>query len=167
MMTSQQVTEYKAACERIQELYNYDYINEELENLMRSPQWSTIYDQLAKNERREIRGYLNYIQDTNFGYLDTQIKNIEILTIKMRQLQQLELNARWVVCVHEVRGGAYRNTQLYWARVINPPYWSKKHRAFLFTQSDAEFWVNKFSKITNWYRFTAVKIDATRRLSKF
>ncbi|NJO65941.1 MAG: hypothetical protein HC836_50075 [Richelia sp. RM2_1_2] len=48
MMTPQQLTEYKAACKRIQEIYSYDYFNEELEALMRSPQWSIIYDQLTK-----------------------------------------------------------------------------------------------------------------------
>ncbi len=158
MLTPQQVTEYKAACKRIQELYSYDYSNEELEALMLSPQWSIIYNQLNKNERREIRGYLNYIQDTNFGYLDTQIQNIETLTVKVRQLHLIELNARWVVCD--------RNTGLYWARVINPPYWGKKHRAFLFTQEQAEFWVSKFAKVTNWHRFTAVKVDATGRLKR-
>lgn len=157
MMTSQQVTEYKAACERIQELYNYDYINEELENLMRSPQWSVVYDQLAKEERRIVRGYLVYIRDRSFGYLDTQIQAIEAMAVRAKRLQQLELNARWVVCD--------RLKNLYWAK-MTMPCWDKKHRAFLFTQSQAEFWVKKFSKITNWYRFTAVKVDATRRLNR-
>ncbi|NJN13829.1 MAG: hypothetical protein HC815_40515 [Richelia sp. RM1_1_1] len=158
MMTPQQITEYKAACKRIQELYSYDYINEELEALMRSPQWSAIYDQLTKNERRIIRGYLVYIRDRSFGYLDTQIQAIETMTVRAKQLQQLELNARWLVCD--------RSSGLYWARVINPPYWGKKQRAFLFTQEQAEFWVSKFALVTNWYRFTAVKVDATSRLKR-
>ncbi|KOP23041.1 hypothetical protein AMR41_28285 [Hapalosiphon sp. MRB220] len=158
MMTPQQVAEYKEACRRINELYNYDYINEELEALMLSPQWSAIYDQLAKQERREIRSYLNYIQDTSFGYLDTQIQAIEALTARVKQLQQLELNARWLVCD--------RNTGLYWARVVDKPYWDKKHRAFLFSQEQAELWVKKFAVRTTWYRFAAVKVDATRRLAR-
>ncbi|WP_198941060.1 hypothetical protein, partial [Scytonema sp. HK-05] len=61
MMTPQQAAEYKEACRRIQKLYSYDYINEELEALMLSPQWSAIHDQLTKEERREVRGYINYI----------------------------------------------------------------------------------------------------------
>ncbi|WP_026736159.1 hypothetical protein [Fischerella sp. PCC 9605] len=158
MMTLQQAAQYKENCRRINELYRYDYINEELEALMLSPQWKAIYDQLAKQERREVRGYLNYIQDTSFGYLDTQIQAIEALTARAKQLQQLELNARWLVCD--------RNTGLYWARVIHKPYWDKKHRAFLFSQEQAEFWVKKFAKITTWYRFAAVKVDATRRLAR-
>ncbi|NJO65940.1 MAG: hypothetical protein HC836_50070 [Richelia sp. RM2_1_2] len=80
------------------------------------------------------------------------------MTVRAKQLQQLELNARWLVCD--------RNTGLYWARVIEHPYWGKKHRAFLFTQEQAEFWVKKFAKFTNWYRFTAVKVDATSRLNR-
>lgn len=157
-MTPEQVANYVAACRRIQELYRYDYINEELEALMLTPQWDAIEDQLTKEERRSIRGYLNYISDQRFGYLDTQIQTIEAVTARAKQLQQLELNARWLVCD--------RNSGLYWARVIERPYWDKKQRAFLFTQEQAEFWVKKFAKITKWYRFQAVKIDATRRLIK-
>lgn len=157
-MTSERAAQYLADCRRIQELYRYDYVNEELEALMLSPHWKTIYDQLTKDERRSIRGYLNYISDQSFGYLDTQIEAIVAVTARVRQLLQLELNARWLVCD--------RNTGLYWARVIEQPYWDKKHRAFLFNQEQAEFWVKKFAKITTWYRFTAVKVDATRSLTK-
>ncbi|WP_017313875.1 hypothetical protein [Mastigocladopsis repens] len=158
MMTPQQAAEYKEACRKIQKLYSYDYINEELEALMLSPQWSAIHDQLTKEERREVRGYINYISDCSFGYLDIQIRAIEEVTARARQLQQLELNARWLVCD--------RRIGLYWARIIERPYWDKKHRAFLFSQEQAEFWVRKFAHITTWYRFAAVKVDATHRLSR-
>ena len=156
--TPQQIADYLARCRRIQQLYSYDYANIELESLMLCPQWNAIYDQLTKDERRAVRGYLNYIQDTSFGYLDTQIQTIETVTERVKQLHRLELNARWVVCD--------RRTGLYWSRIIEKPYWDKKSKAFLFTQSQAEKWVKKFCKITSWWSFQVVKIDASNRLKR-
>lgn len=156
--TSDKVSEYLAQCKRINEMYKYDYVNTELEQLFSSPYWDAIEDQLNKHERRNIRGYLNYIQDTSFGYLDTQIEAIEATTERVKELHRLELNARWLILD--------RRTGLYWSRVIEKPYWDKKSKAFLFNKSQAEMFAKRFCKLSVWWRFQSVKIDATTRLKR-
>jgi hypothetical protein len=77
---------YKAQCEWVKAQYNYDYTNTELEELMKLSQWEAIKKQLTTSERKQIKGYLNYIQDRSLGYLNSQISNLEALVSRIKLL---------------------------------------------------------------------------------
>jgi outer membrane cobalamin receptor len=85
-MDEKALAEYKARCEAVQAMYQSDYSNPELEELMKSPQWEAIKKQLTTSERKQIKAYLNYIQDRSFGCIPSQITAWENLVKRIKEI---------------------------------------------------------------------------------
>lgn len=81
------VKHYIAAIEQISLMYHYDYVNEELEQLMQHPNWKAFYRQaLTTRERKQIQSYQQYAKDRKYGYLDFQITALEALVERIKKL---------------------------------------------------------------------------------
>ncbi len=155
-MTPEQIERYKALCRQFAADVIFDYCNPDLEQLMDLPNYKDLVQQLTREQRRSLRAYRT-VRANDGGLTQHQIKAIEEVATKLRSLHLAELNSRWTV--------KDKQTGLYWCRLIEPPYWGRKDKAFLFTQKDAIAWANKFCKASRPLRYEAVKIDATRRLA--
>jgi len=94
-MTPEQKEVYLSRCQEIAQMTRYGYTNPELEKLMLSPDWKILYKPcLTVGERKQAQSYLEFIKDTSFGCLDTQIKGWESLVEKIRQIRKKALRMK-------------------------------------------------------------------------
>lgn len=157
-MNAEQIQRYKELCKQNEARTIMGFVCTELDEMMALHNWKTLYNQLDRGDRKVIRAYKIYKQDTSWGFAECHVKTLEAVVQRLAGLKQLEDNARWIV--------RNRRTGLSWATVIEPPYWRPKQVAFLFAEQQAKHWAAKFNIASKSFDFEAVKIDATKRLSK-
>lgn len=155
-MTTEQIELYKELGRQCEAAVVFGYCNSDLDELVCLPNFHDLAKQMPKELWRNVRAYRTVRKiDGSLG--NWQIRGIELAVAKLKSLLQKELNARWLV--------KDKKTGLYWSRMIEPPYWDKRGRAFLFCEQ-ASAWAKRLSKAAALPRFIVEKVDATKRLQR-
>lgn len=160
-MNSEELELYKRLVGKAYAEVDFNYHNADLEKLMSDKNlWRRLKEQLTRDERRTLTAYKNYKADPDWGFGVRYISPLEAIAAKMMRLHQAELNTRWLV--------QDEATGLYWADIINPPFWKRSDKAFMFmTEAKAMRWVNGFIRASGRFEFRAKKYDATKRIERW
>lgn len=160
-MNCEELELYKKLVGKAYAEVDFNYHNTDLEKLMSDKNlWKRLKAQLTPDERKTLTAYKNYKADPDWGFGVRHIAPLEAIAARMMQLHQTELNTRWLV--------QDEATGLYWANIINPPFWRRSDKALMFkTEKEANRWVNGFIKASGRFEFRAKKYDATKRFERW
>lgn len=159
-MNTEELAHYMELLKRVEVPVIDDYYNEAIDNLIERDDWRELVTELNKQDRRVVKLYISCCVKRNLGFDSSSVPKLETAIASLQKLIEAKENTRWVV--------RDNRSFLYWARIIEPPYFDKLRKAFLFKVGDIwiEEAVDRVNKGSWPPRLELVKVDATKRLKK-
>jgi hypothetical protein len=137
-----------------------EYRHPQLDRFIKEEGWREVLHQLPTEKRVAYRYYLSHVKG-ECCFDTATITKIEAIVALLEANAEAERSQRWIV--HD------QINNLWWASVIEPPFFRGKRYSFLFEKKDLDYikeLVDNTNKKLGRRQLVIEKIDASKRLKK-